>query len=384
MSSVLSPTQINSSPNEINRSQASQAQASLNGANYDLLRGTYENDRGTDGRIPYHQPTSTMDGIPNEQQDSSPFRAAGRMRQRDPIDDEPLSRAKMWDPVKDCSVPSRLHADFNIFPARDKSSQQFTNSTTGGTASMGPYSCHSNHPHGYAQSYGQQFMTPVTRGASSMGLLPYPQSHAMPSGYQGSGARDLPPSQAGHPYQHYQPNHYHQSRYENVSILPLHLRESSSQTAQQSMEPLTRGPASMDVQKRQASYLNDYSQETRRQPIGIESRTPAPMASHESAREHSSPDLTTQGHIASPSTISSLSAQTLSPTQQHDSLQHPSPLTNMSQALNMAYYAESLDQQSNHKEAIRAYEQACAMFQEAIIRSWSFEDRMRCNDAVSQ
>lgn len=389
-SPVLSPSQVNPAPNEIN-SQASHAQASTKSATYDFLTGTYETGRGMDGRIPYHQPTSAMDGTPDEQEDPPPLRAAGRVLRPDPVDDEPLSRAKMWDPVKDCSDPTTLHADLdNGFPARRISSPQFMNSTTGGVASIGPSSCHANQPHGHAQSYLQQFMTSGTRGASSMGLLPFPQSHMMASGYQGSGAIGLQPSQAGHPYEQHQPNHHHQSKYENVSILPLHLREPFLQTGQRSMESSTREASSMDIQLRQADYLHIYPQENRQQSIGIESRTPAPMASHKSIREHSSPYQTTQAHTASPSTSSNLSTQgrpdNLSitsdrPTQQHDCLQHPSPSANMSQALNLARYAESLDQESNFKEAMCAYEQACALFQEVIIRSASFEERMSCNDA---
>ena len=56
----------------------------------------------------------------------------------------------------------------------------------------------------------------------------------------------------------------------------------------------------------------------------------------------------------------------------------------MSQALSMASNAERLDQQSNFKEAVRAYEQACALLQGVIIRSGSVEERMSCGHAVSQ
>ena len=50
----------------------------------------------------------------------------------------------------------------------------------------------------------------------------------------------------------------------------------------------------------------------------------------------------------------------------------------------MANNAERLDQQSNFKEAVRVYEQACSLLQEVITRSSSVEERMSYGHAVSQ
>ena len=50
----------------------------------------------------------------------------------------------------------------------------------------------------------------------------------------------------------------------------------------------------------------------------------------------------------------------------------------------MASNAENLDQQSNFKEAVRAYEQTCGLLQGVIARSGSAEERMSHGHAVSQ
>ena len=65
-------------------------------------------------------------------------------------------------------------------------------------------------------------------------------------------------------------------------------------------------------------------------------------------------------------------------------LQCHNPSTFVTQALDMASNAEKLDQQSNFKEAVHAYEQACGLLQGVIMRSGSIEERMSYGHTVSE
>ncbi|KAF6239676.1 hypothetical protein HO173_002222 [Letharia columbiana] len=367
-SPMSSHTEANFVHNDIN-SHVTHVQPSTNGANYDVLTGSYiEAGQRMNARIPYHQPTSAMDGVPHEQEGFTPVRAAARVRRQSSLDDEPSSRAKMWDPVKDCSDPNTGEADLPGFsPAPDNSSERLTDSTISGVAPMGLHFCHGDHLYGQAQDNRQQF---ATRGAS-MGLLTYPQPHAMASGSQGSASMGSLPFQGGHPFDQFQGSRQHQSRYEGLTILPPHLRETSVQNGQQSLESITRGADLMGIQPHLPGCLHGHSQENGKEFKDMESRMPISMASHESGRPPRS----------SPSTSSNPSTQKSSDSQQANRLQRQDPSVSMFQAWSVARYAQSMDQQSNYTEAVRAYEQACVLLQELIIRSWSFEERMECNKA---
>lgn len=387
---MSSPTQANFAQSDTSN-QVTHAHA-IKGANYDLLTGSHiETGQGMNARMAYHQPASAVDGASHEHEDFAPLRAAARVRRQDPVDHESSSTGKMWDPVKDCRHPKTVPADLlNFPPAAHHSREAFMDSTISIVASMNRHSCHDEYPHGQAQDNRQQFVGSGSRGAATIGLLTYPESNAMASGYQGSASMGLRPFQVSHSYDkmitqpHHQStmepsdlaiqrSHQLQSGYENISILPPRFKDSSGQNGNQSLESLTRGAASMALQPRQAGYSHGHSQENGQQLTGMESRRPASMVSNESTRPRHPP----------PSKTSNLLRQR-SDSQQSDRLQRQSPSASMSQALSMARHAETLDQQSNCKEAVRAYERACAVFQQVIIRSCSFEERMKCNDAVSQ
>ena len=131
-----------------------------------------------------------------------------------------------------------------------------------------------------------------------------------------------------------------------LSTLPPHLRDSSGQGGKQSVESITRESVLMGIQPRHHGNLHDHAQE-QGQMTGIETRMPTSTAS---------PEIT-------------------------DPLDPPA---NMSRAISMMRDAETLAQQSRRPEAVRAYEEACALLQDVIIKSFSLEERMACNDIVSQ
>ena len=399
-----SHTQLYSSQNNIN-TRGNDAQAPTNGAVYDLSGSNIEVGQDRDARIPYHQPTSAMDGAPHGQENFAPLRAAARVWRQAPGDDEALSRAKMWDPVKDCSDPNTHQTDLPGFlPGGNNSSEQPLDSTTRNATRMDLPLCHGDHPYGQGQGNRQHFTNSGTTGSGLTDLLPYPQPYPMGSEYQGSALMDLlthpqphtiasgyqgsasmasQALQVGHPYDQFQRSRQHQSGYENISVLPPHLRESSGQNRQQSLESITRGTALMGIQSLQANYLHDSDQQNRQQHMAFETGMPAPMASHELSRPRRSSPLTSPNSSThSPTSKVVISAKL--DCEQANCLQRQNPSVSMSRALGMARYAESLDQQSNYKEAVGAYEQACALFQEVIIRSYNLEERLECDNAVSQ
>ena len=135
-----------------------------------------------------------------------------------------------------------------------------------------------------------------------------------------------------------------------LSTLPPHFRDTSGQEGQQSVESMTRGSVLTGIQPRHHGNLHDHDHDHAQeqgQMTGIETRMHTSIASPEVA--------------------------------------HPlDPQTNMSQATSMMRDAETLAQQSRRSEAIQAYEEACALLQDVIIRSFSLEERMACNNMVSQ
>ncbi|CAF9923510.1 MAG: hypothetical protein ALECFALPRED_002396 [Alectoria fallacina] len=365
------PTQASSAQNDIN-GQVTHVGVPTNGASYDLLTGSYmEVGQSMTARNPYHWPTSAMDGASHEREDFASDRAAARVRRRNPVDEEPSSRAKMWDPVKDCSGPNSIQADLPMFlPVRHDGSGQLMD-TTANVAPMGLHFCQGDHAYSQAKDYREHFTNSRTSTTASMSLFPYSQPHAMASAFNGNASMGSQPFQAGHPYDQFHHSRQHQSGFENVSILPQHLRDSSGQNQQQSLDSITRGAALIDIQPRQTGHIYSQSQDSGYQLADKESRMPALMASHELARPRP----------PSPIAPSNLSTQRKPDYREVNCLQRRNLSATMSQALTMAHYAETLDRQSNYTEAVRAYGQACALFREAIIRSCSLEERTECDNA---
>lgn len=383
-SPMSSPTQANSAQNDSDI-QVIQVEKPNNGASHDLLTGYYnEVGQGMNAGIPYHQPPLAIDGAPHEQASLPPLRVAARVQRQDPVDDEPSSRARMWDPVKDCSDPNTIQADLHDFlPARHNGNEQTIGSTLSGVDSMGFHFCHGDPPYGQARENRQQATNLVPRGAASMGLLSFSQTQAMALGYQGSASMGPQPFQVGHPYDQIQRSHQHQSGYGNASISPSHLTEPSGQDEEQFMDSLNRGAASMGIQLRQTGHLNNQSQGSGYQFMGMESRVAASTASH--LPTYHRENFNNSGSYSSPSGSPNLPRRRSPDFHQAIRLQgqSPSQTANMSKALNIAQYAKTMEQQSNFTEALHAYQQACALLQEVIIRSCSLKERTECDNAVS-
>lgn len=360
-----------SSQNDINN-QSTHPRAPNDGANYDLLAGSSnEFSQGLSTRLPYYQATPPMDDVSHEHKGFMPFGAAAPVRRLYPVNDESSSKVKMWDPVKSCNSNTTQVDVSGFLPTRHNSIEKIVHSTTSGFTSMGLHFPHSNHPYIQAQDSQQPFTESDSREAASTGLLPRPQSHAMASVCQVSASTCSQPFQVGQSYDQLQRSPQHRHGYEKFSTLPPYHRDPSRQ---QSLHSITRGAAVMGIQQRQAGSLHDYAQKDGLPFTGNEPRMSTSGASHEPA--HPRQPL--------PSTVSSPSMQGRSVLHQANRPPCQIPSADMSQAINIARYAESLDRQSNHAEAMRAYEQAGALFQEEIIRSCSLEERMQCNDAVSQ
>lgn len=365
-----SPTQAKMAQNDTN-SQVAHVQAITNGANYDLLTGSsLEVGQSTIAGVPYHQPISATDGAPREQEDFASLRAAARLRRRDPVDDEPLSRAKMWDPVKDCSDPNTIQADLPGFlPAGQNSHEQAMDPMMAGVRSY-----FDEITYGHAQDNPQDFMISGIRVA--------PQSMAL--GYQENVSTGPHRFQAGHPYDQLQRRHQQQSGYGNASILPPHPQESSRRNEQQSLDSIARGAPLTDIQARQTGHLCSQSQGSGLQFTGLESRMPASTAPLLLA--HHRENLNNSDFYLSSTMSSNLPRRSELDSQQARRLQGQSPFktANVSEARSMARYAETMEQRSNYTDAIRAYKAACDLFQEVIIMSCSRQERTECNNAVSQ
>ena len=347
--------------------------------NPNILTGSCnEVDQVLSTRTQGHQLTLEMDGAAHEQRDFPSIRTDAHGRRQDRVDEECLSRAKMWDPVKDCSDPHTIKADVPGFISpRHSSNEDSMDSNVGELASVGLRFSYGNHPYGRVQDSRQHFMDPVSRGVISSSLSPDPQSHALTSKFQPNASTDSQQSSVGPVY--HPRERSHQLGHENFSTLPSHFRSPSGQYGQQSLESVTVGATPMGIQAHQNSSPNGHPQERGQQFAGVESRAsvsmraPTPMASHESVSRSLLPSMTL--NVSTPGR---------SGPQQADHTRQQVPLADISQALSMAHYAERMDEESNPTEAVRAYEQACALFQDLIVRSWSLEDRVGCNDAVSQ
>ena len=337
----------------------------------------------------YPQATPVTDGAAHEHKEFVPFGSAPHERRHDPVDEQFLSRAKMWDPVKDCSDPHTTQADISSFlPVRHNNSW-LDHPKTNASTSIGLHLPHRNHPYGQARESPQRFRdlgpegislplhdqshNPGSgyRGNTSMDLPPFPQSQAIASVRQLDASMNSQPMQVDHP--HDQLQHHRQQRpvYEDIFTLHPHLRDPSEHIGLQSV---TKGTTLMGMQPRQAAKLHDHGQEYGRQDIGIESRMPTAIASHGLVHPWQSPS----------STIANMSTQKVSGFQSANHHQRQSFCPAMSQAMEMARHAERVNQQSNREEAMHTYERACALLQDAIIRSSSLQERQECNAAVSQ
>ena len=364
---------IVSSPNDMNM-YFPPTQTPHGGPNLNLQTGSCNQvEQAMSTKMPHHQPTLDMDGAAHEQRDFPFITTAAHVCRPDRDDEEYSSRAKMWDPVKDCSDSHTIQADVPGFlTAHHSSNEQSVDSTVRELASMGLQFSYGNHPYGgQVQDNRQHFVNSVNRGVVSSGLSPDPQSHALASGIQPSASTDSQQFPVGHLY--HRPQRSRQLGHKDSSTLPSHSRNPSRQDEQQSFESMNLEAPLMDIQPHQASNSHGQSHERGEQFTGVKSGMPASMVSHESAPRPLLPSMTLN-----------VSTQRTSDPQQADHATRQIPSADISQALSMARYAETMDEQSNRTEALRAYEQACALFQDLIIRSSSLEDRMGWNDAVSQ
>ena len=325
----------------------------------------------------------------DEHREFAPFGSAPHERRHDPVDDQCLSRAKMWDPVKDCSDPYTTQADVSSFLPDRHNSSQLNHSKTSASTSTGLHLPHSNHPYGQPRESPQRFMhlgprgigLPLHaqshytglgyRGNASMDLLPFPQSQAMDAVCQFDASMNSQPIQVHNP--HDQLQHHRQQRpvYEDILTLHPHLRDPSEHIGLQSA---TNGAALMDMQSHQAVRLHDHAQKNGQQDIGMESRMPTAIASHELVHPWQSPS----------STIANMSTQKIPGFQSANDHQDQSFFPAMFQAMEMARNAEEVNQEFNREAAIHIYERACTFLQDVIIKSSSFQERRGCNAAVSQ
>ena len=363
------------------------AQAPSNGADFNLsTESCDEVDQRLNTRMPYHQATSVTDGASHEHKEVAPFRAADHVRRHDPVDEQCSSRAKMWDAVRDYSATKADASGF--LPARHKSSR-LGHSKASASTSTGLHLSHRNHPYGQARESPHRLRKSEARGVSqpfldqphgtglgykgnaSMDLLSSPQSQAMESIHQVDASMNPQPMQVGHPHDQVQHYRHYRPMYEDRSILNPHLRDPSGHFGLQSV---TKGAALMGMQPHQAAKLHDHAQQSGQQDTGMESRMPTAIASHELVHSRQSPS----------SAIANMSTQQIPGFQRAIHHQRQSLFPDMSQAIEMAQYAERVDPRTNREEAIHAYERACALFQDVIIRSSSFEERTECNTAVSQ
>ena len=334
-----------------------------------LTESCNEVDQALSTKAPAHQPTLDLDDAAHEQSYLPSIRTAAHVRRQDRVDEENSSRVKMWDPVKDCSDPHSIQADVPGFlPARHSSNEQFVDSTVSELASMGLHFSYGNHPYGQVQDSQEHFMNSEIRGAVWSGLSPGTQSQPLASVFQPSVSTDSQQLHLGH--LDHQLQRSRRVGHENLSILPSHFRNPSGQDGQQSLDSMNIGATLMGIQPHQTGNSHGHFQERDLQVTGVESSS---VASHESPPRPLLPSMTLN-----------LSTQGSSGLQQADYAMRQMPSAEMSQALSMAHYAERMDEESNRTEALRAYEQACALFQDLIIRSCSLEDRMGYNDAVSQ
>ena len=325
----------------------------------------------------YHPDTPVTDRAAHEHREFSPSGSATHERRHDPVDEQYSSRAKMWDPVKDCRDPTTQANVSGFSPVRHDSSR-LDHSRASASTSTGLHLPHVNHPYGQSRE-GQQRLRglhndqaqDISLGYQGNASLPFPQSQTMAAVYPINGSMNPQPMQVGHP--HDQLQHYYQHRpvYKDISTLHPRLRHPSGHIGSQSV---TKGTALMGMQPRQVANLHDHARESRQQDIGMGSRMPTSVMSHESVHSPQSPS----------SMRANMPTQRISGFQRANYHQPQSFFPGMSQAMEMAQYAKRVDQRSNREEAIRAYEQACALFQDEIIRSSSFEERMELNVAVSQ
>ena len=383
---LKSPTSYSNNTHE----QLTCAQAPSNGADCNLsTESCNEVGERLSTRMPFDQVTSVTDGAAHEHKEVAPFPAATHVQRHDPVNEQCSSRAKMWDPVKDCSDLSTTQADVSGFLPAHHNSSRLGHSKAGASTSIGLHPLHNIHPYDQARESPQRSRNSVPRGVdlphngqshdiclgyqgnASMDLLSFPQSQGMASVYQFNASMSSQPIQAGHPLDQLQ--HYCQPRpvYEDISTLHPHLGDPSGHIGLQSV---MKGAALMDMQPHQAAELHDHAQESGQQDTGTESRMPTAIASHELVHSRQSPSLA----------IANMSTQKIPGLQRANHHQRQSFFPGMSQAIEMAQYAERVDQQSNHEEAMHAYERACALFQDVIVRSCSLEERMECNAAVSQ
>ena len=382
---MKSPTSYSNDTNE----QLACTQAPSNGADRNLsTKSCDEAGEGLSTSMSYHQATSVTDGAAHEYKESAPFSAAALSRLDDALNQQCSSRDKMWDPVKDCSDLNSAQADVSGFLAARQYSSRLGHSKAGPSTSIGLHLPYSNYPYGRARESPRRFRNSGPRvvgpsdqshdigfgyqGNTSIGLLSSPMPQAVASWYQPFAPMNPQPTQVDHPHDQFQ--HYRQSRpvYEDdFPTLHQHFRDLSEDIDSQSV---TKEAALMGTQARQAAKLHDHHQENRQQDIDMEPRMPTAVASHELLHPRQSPSLA----------IANMSTQTIPGFERANHHQRQSFYPDIAQAFKIAKYADKADQQSDREEAMRAYGQACDLFQDVIISSGNLEERLKCNAAVSQ
>ena len=391
MDEAFSP--LRSSQDCVNQ-HTTHAQGPDSDAHFDLATPS-SNDVGQtlSANSPNHQPTQGLECAPLEQREAMLSMNVPNSCRPDRTDDDPLSKAKMWDPVKDCNDPDPSQDQVIGFRSvYHNNSEQFIDPTLEGSTSKGLQSPHGDHPHTRPQISRQHINSIATetastslrlnrhpydaasgyKGKAAMGLYPYHQSHGMDSGYEGTFSTGLQPFQTGFPFDQPHRSLQYPTQYESASTLSSKHRDPFGQLGQHSSESMTRGAAVMGMQPLPIGNFNKSAHENSQQSLSTESGLFASMVPQGPAAQQSSLSMTSHPLAQG----SSYAHQTHRPDFQTISL-------DLDRAFSMAHYAEKLDQDSNYAAAIPAYEQACTLFQEMLVRSCSFEERTRCNDAVS-
>lgn len=157
------------------------AQAPNDGAGQDLSPASWNGGAQvlSPRSPPYNQISSVMDDAPREHRELAPLRTTAGSY--DPVDDESSSKARMWDPVKDCGDPNTTQPSVIRSPSsRQHSSASFMHSAVSRFTSGDVHSS----PYGQAEDSRQELANLGTRGTASTGLTPNHQMHRKPSEYQ--------------------------------------------------------------------------------------------------------------------------------------------------------------------------------------------------------
>ena len=173
-------------------SQSTHVQPPTIGASYDLRSGSYiDVAQDIPARItPHEQPEylhqhpTVIEGTPYERDDFTSIRAAVSVRRHGPGDEEPNSKSKMWDPVKDCDDPYTVRPgpwkpsthqtyteqqQYSYNDSKDSRVLAVTDRNLG----------HDDHSYGQSEHNGQRYTYSGITGVAWTGGLHYSQSQAI-------------------------------------------------------------------------------------------------------------------------------------------------------------------------------------------------------------